>query len=141
MLIFKISGRTAVFLARILALKKHLPLEIVNKIFNDEFVKQVENYRFFYNNKPLVTFHISLQRLNQIVCIEYPQYGLPWYYEEFNKFTYNKYKWVFYIHTCIHSIEYKEFSCTYNFFQIHRKNRYRDILRPTDSAWWQTAIN
>ena len=92
MLIFKISGRTAVFLARILALKKHLPLEIVNKIFNDEFVKQVENYRFFYNNKPLVTFHISLQRLNQIVCIEYPQYELPWYYEEFNKFTYNKYK-------------------------------------------------
>ena len=92
MLIFKISGRTAVFLARILALKKQLPLEIVNKIFNDEFVKQVENYRFFYNNKPMVTFHISLQRLNQIVCIEYPQYGLPWYYEEFNKITFNKHK-------------------------------------------------
>ena len=90
--IFETSGRRAVFLAISLALKKHLPLEIVNKIFDDEFAKQVENYRFFYNNKPLVTFHKALQRLNQIVCIEYPQYGLPWYYEEFNKFTYNKYK-------------------------------------------------
>ena len=90
--IFKTSGRNAVFLATSLALKKHLPLEIVNKIFDDEFAKQVENYRFFYNNKPLVTFHKALQRLNQIVCIEYPQYGLPWYYEEFNKLSFNKNK-------------------------------------------------
>ena len=89
---FQISGRDAVYLARILALKKHLPMEIVNKIFNDEFVKQVENYRFFYNDKPMVTFHKSLQRLNQIVCIEYPQYGLPWFYEEFNKITFNKHR-------------------------------------------------
>ena len=77
-----ITARAALHLALHLARFHHLPHEIVKKIFSRDFIQQSEYYSFYNNSTPKFTFHLRMKMLNQTVSALYPEYNLPWYYEE-----------------------------------------------------------
>ena len=79
-------------LSRVLARYRHLPIEIVDKIFNEDFIAQPETFAFYKNEIPKVTFHYNMAKLNQTVSAIYPEYNLPWHYEEFCKDFHHKLK-------------------------------------------------
>ena len=87
-------ARTAMDLALYLARFHHLPNQIVKKIFTRDFMEQSEYYSFYNNSTPKFTFHMSMRVLNQTVCAIYPEYDLPWYYEELSVEYANKHPWL-----------------------------------------------
>ena len=70
-------------MAQILAMYNHLPYEIVVKIFNRDFIKKLDIFRYYLSDdKPMTGIHLRLLGLNRIVCATYPEYKLPWYCED-----------------------------------------------------------
>ena len=60
-----------------------MPHEIVTKIFNQDYMKQVEKFSYFHCDIPMTTFQLNLMYLNQAICANHPEYNLAWFYEKF----------------------------------------------------------
>ena len=73
-----------------LARYRHLPYEIVERIFVPEFLDQIQKVNYFGNDMPKITFHEKLMNLNQIICATYPEYNLLWHYEDFCVYFHDK---------------------------------------------------
>ena len=89
-----LTARNTLDLALHLARFHHLPNAIVKKIFTRDFIEQSEYYSFYNNSTPKFTFHMNMRRLNQTVCAIYPEYNLPWYYEELSVEYASKHPWL-----------------------------------------------
>ena len=84
------SAPKIIKLATFLARYRYLPYEMVERIFVPEFLDNAKKMTYFGNDMPKITFHSRLMKLNQVICATYPEYNLPWHYEDFCVYFHDK---------------------------------------------------
>ena len=74
-------------MANFLAEYECLPPELIVKIFNNKFIENLRDYNNLQNvnqvnlDKNILNLMRNLANLNQMVCLTYPQYNIPWFNE------------------------------------------------------------
>ncbi|XP_068101666.1 FAST kinase domain-containing protein 1, mitochondrial-like [Hyperolius riggenbachi] len=78
-----LSPHFVVLTANTLSMAGCFPEELIKAIFNIHFLRRFEAKLEVYDLKEPLRY--SLLKLNRAVCIERPEYGIPWFHEDYSQ--------------------------------------------------------
>ncbi|KAM3917626.1 FAST kinase domain-containing protein 1, mitochondrial-like isoform 1-T2 [Leptodactylus fuscus] len=65
------------------ALAELFPEQLINSIFNIDFLRQLDAHLTSYPHAQSMSLRHYLMELNRAVCIEHPEYQIPWFHEPY----------------------------------------------------------
>ncbi|XP_077304053.1 FAST kinase domain-containing protein 1, mitochondrial isoform X2 [Lithobates pipiens] len=78
-----LSPHFLVLTANALALAGYFPKELIKAIFSTSFLLRFDSQLDALNYRMNQRLRLSLMELNRAVCIEHPEYGVPWFHEQY----------------------------------------------------------
>ncbi|XP_040213738.1 FAST kinase domain-containing protein 1, mitochondrial-like isoform X2 [Rana temporaria] len=78
-----LSPHSLVLTAYALALAGYFPKELIKAIFSNDFLLSFDSQLDALNCRINKKLRLFLMELNRAVCIEHPEYGVPWFHEEY----------------------------------------------------------
>ena len=66
-------------------MQNQFPPSLAVKVFNNEFLQKLDETCKVIDEDEAVKHKEALCSLNKMVCSYYPQWGIPWFHEEFCK--------------------------------------------------------
>ncbi|KAL1785491.1 hypothetical protein HispidOSU_003605 [Sigmodon hispidus] len=81
---------TLVFLGFSLASLEYFPEDLLKKIFNIEFLARLDSQLEILSSNLSTRVQFRLMELNRAVCLECPEFEIPWFHERFCQGQYNK---------------------------------------------------
>ncbi|XP_012860403.1 FAST kinase domain-containing protein 1, mitochondrial [Echinops telfairi] len=79
-----------VFLAFSLATLEHFPEELIKAIFNIKFLSKLDYQLEFLPSSLNLRVQLRLMELNRAVCLECPEFQIPWFHDRFCQQLHNK---------------------------------------------------
>ncbi|XP_036042204.1 FAST kinase domain-containing protein 1, mitochondrial isoform X2 [Onychomys torridus] len=81
---------TLVFLGFSLATLEYFPEDLLKKIFNIEFLARLDSQLEILPSTLSTRVQFRLMELNRAVCLECPEFQIPWFHDRFCQGQYNK---------------------------------------------------
>lgn len=78
-----LSPHFLVLTAYALALAGYFPKELIKAIFSTNFLLRFDSQLDALNYRINKRLRLFLMELNRAVCIEHPEYGVPWFHEQY----------------------------------------------------------
>ncbi|XP_018410063.1 PREDICTED: FAST kinase domain-containing protein 1, mitochondrial-like [Nanorana parkeri] len=78
-----IKPRLLLMLAFAFALAEHFPKDLIKAIFNADFLRRLDLVLDFCDSKKQTKIRNCLMELNRAVCLECPEYEIPWFHEQY----------------------------------------------------------
>ncbi|XP_069838952.1 FAST kinase domain-containing protein 1, mitochondrial-like isoform X2 [Dendropsophus ebraccatus] len=72
------------------ALAKYFPKELIKAIFNITFLRQLDAQLKSFPHAQSMSLRQCLMELNRAVCIEHPEYQIPWFHEPYCQYMKKK---------------------------------------------------
>ncbi|XP_040331250.1 FAST kinase domain-containing protein 1, mitochondrial isoform X3 [Herpailurus yagouaroundi] len=79
-----------VFLGFSLATLEYFPEDLLQAIFNIKFLAKMDSQLEFLCSSLSMRVQLRLMELNRAVCLECPEYQIPWFHDRFCQQQYNK---------------------------------------------------
>jgi len=79
-----------VFLGYSLATLGYFPEDLLKAIFNIKFLAKMDSQLEFLCSSLNMKVQFRLMELNRAVCLECPEYQIPWFHDRFCQQQYNK---------------------------------------------------
>ncbi|XP_075685524.1 FAST kinase domain-containing protein 1, mitochondrial-like [Rhinoderma darwinii] len=67
----------------VFTLAKHFPKELINAVFNITFLRQLDVQLTSFPHAQSMSLRHCLMELNRAVCIEHPEYQIPWFHDPY----------------------------------------------------------
>ncbi|PIO23753.1 hypothetical protein AB205_0169280, partial [Aquarana catesbeiana] len=80
---YSLSPHFLVLTAYALALAGYFPKELIKAIFSTNFLLRFDSQLDALNYRINKRLRLFLMELNRAVCIEHPEYGVPWFHEQY----------------------------------------------------------